>query len=86
MKEIYTPYFDWIEKNFGNFASRVKREDLSVEDVVKEYLGQPNNRQAFWEKMPNIFRKVDDFWKDIYKSMTGNEQVQQIENPIGEEE
>ena len=42
----------------------------------------------FWLHLSKEISNQGGFglWKDIYKSMTGNKQVQQIENPIGEEE
>jgi len=61
------PYFDWLEFHFNNLAKQVIDNNISSGTIAKDFLSESSRRDKFKELLPEMFKKVNNFWKSEYK-------------------
>lgn len=60
---IYKPYFDDLNKIFGNLAKEAVKHKTSATDIAHDYLSNDTRRQHFKDEFPNLSKSVIGFWK-----------------------
>ena len=60
---IYEPYFEDLNKIFGNLVKEARKHKTSATDIAHDYLSNDTRRQHFIDELPNLSRSVIRFWK-----------------------
>lgn len=68
---IIRPYFDWLEELFGHLAGEAARNEVSADEIARDYLSDSGRREHFRSLlMSEVCEKVVEFWKENHNVVT----------------